>query len=428
MVPIRAVTLVRKREVEDQERETGEKPKQGMYHREQTEWIIPPPIVDGVIPKNAYGNMDCFVPSMVPEGAVHIPLRATVRVCKKLGIDYAEAVTGFEFGNKRAVPVCTGVVVAKEHEDLVIDQWEKEEEERRRKEDSKREKAALGMWRKFLMGLRIVERVREEYGEGGEEEEEMNPFTNPNRKKSAVGSAVDTPTNVMGIEDEELEEDMAGGFFVEGHDEEKAKNVFTRQLIDVVEDGKEEEMTKGADEDDGGGERVSDADAHGEEEELHQPTYEFARDSDFESEGESEEETPRPRKGRAASKKTITNAQVQVEAGTPTTSRSTKTTNGSTKPRRGVKIKQPASSAAKTPKTATTGKKSTGKTSPYFATTSTRSTRRRSAAQKASNNLKIRDSEDKGVSEDSASAGSVAEESEEEPPKAKRRMRSSRGR
>ena len=60
----------------------------------------------------------------MPKGAVHIPLKGTARICRKLNIDYAEACTGFEFGKQRAVPVIVGVVVAVENEDLVIDAWE----------------------------------------------------------------------------------------------------------------------------------------------------------------------------------------------------------------------------------------------------------------------------------------------------------------
>ena len=74
-VPVRAVTMNRKREVEEAERDGGEKLMQGMYARDQTEWIIPPRIENGIIPKNAFGNMDCYVPSMVPKGAVHIVRR-----------------------------------------------------------------------------------------------------------------------------------------------------------------------------------------------------------------------------------------------------------------------------------------------------------------------------------------------------------------
>ena len=217
MVPVRAVTLVRKREVEEAERDGREKLKQGLYSWEQTDWIIPPPIENGVIPKNSFGNMDCYVPSMVPKGAVHIPLRSTMKICKRLGIDYAEAVTGFEFGKQRAVPVITGVVVAAENEDLVIDEWEKDEEERRIKEDGKREKVALATWRKFLMGLRIVARVREEYGDDADAhmKEEMNPFTNKNKTKQLAADDPEPTAPVNGNSLKQNDEDMAGGFIVD---------------------------------------------------------------------------------------------------------------------------------------------------------------------------------------------------------------------
>ncbi|EFR04544.1 DNA repair protein rhp42 [Nannizzia gypsea CBS 118893] len=176
LVPIRAVTLNRKREVDELHRETGEKPMQGLYARYQTEFIIPPPIKDGIIPKNEYGNIDCFVPSMIPRGAAHVPFPGTVRVCKKLGIDYAEAVTGFEFGSKMAVPIIEGVVVAAENEDLLKDAWIADEQEKRRKEKLKHDKLILATWRKFIMGLRINDRLQEEYGGVGETESH-NPFS-----------------------------------------------------------------------------------------------------------------------------------------------------------------------------------------------------------------------------------------------------------
>ncbi len=250
MVPVRAVTLTRKREVEEAERDSGEKPKQGLYAWDQTDWIIPPPIEHGVIPKNAFGNMDCYVPTMVPKGAVHIPLRSTVRVCKKLGIDYAEAVTGFEFGNKRAVPVITGVVVAEENKDAVMDVWKKEEEERRIKEEGKREKMALATWRKWLMGLRIIQRVREEYGGGADDEahkEETNPFTNPSRAKrnQQINAERDNDQDHDNFSDDD--EDMgggfiaadaieSGGFFPSGHDDQKVKAPNPEEML-LIEDG-----------------------------------------------------------------------------------------------------------------------------------------------------------------------------------------------
>jgi xeroderma pigmentosum group C-complementing protein len=145
---------------------------------------------------------------MCPQGAVHVPFKYAVKVCKRLQIDYAEAVVDFEFGNRMAVPVIQGVVIAEEHHDQVMEELEKDEAERARKEDEKRRKAALGKWRKFLMGMRIVERIRQDYGEIDD-------------KVSVFGHSSVNP-----LEDDQPpgkleEEDMAGGFLPEGYEEEK---------------------------------------------------------------------------------------------------------------------------------------------------------------------------------------------------------------
>ncbi|KAL4789209.1 Rad4 transglutaminase-like domain-containing protein [Aspergillus venezuelensis] len=231
-VPIRAVTLLRKREVDEQARLTGQKPLQGLYSIEQTQEIIPPPIQDGIIPKNDYGNIDCFVPRMVPEGAVHIPFSGTARICKKLGIDYAEAVTGFEFGSQMAVPVIEGVVVAVENKDLVKDAWRADNEEKRKREARKAEAKILQTWRKFLFGLRIAERFREEYAgdEEGHLPDAVNPFAS--RKGLTSHAQASTPTGTVsgtasgserpaGIIYEE-EDDVAnrGGGFLLGDDDD----------------------------------------------------------------------------------------------------------------------------------------------------------------------------------------------------------------
>ncbi|KAK0886224.1 hypothetical protein LTR87_000291 [Friedmanniomyces endolithicus] len=214
LVPMRAVTLIRKREMEDALRETGEKLKQGLYSREQTDWIIPPPIRDGVIPKNAFGNMDVYVPTMVPGGAVHVPLKGTAKLCRKLEIDYAEACTGFEFGKQRAVPVLTGVVVAEEHEILLREAWREERKEIKRKEDVKRTGVALQWWRKMVLGLRVLERMRVDYEGSGGGQDEVNPFVAKARRKGR---------KVMDVREkaEAGADEVGGGFFLPGHDEEE---------------------------------------------------------------------------------------------------------------------------------------------------------------------------------------------------------------
>ncbi|KAI2789150.1 hypothetical protein POX_e07178 [Penicillium oxalicum] len=232
-VPIRSVTLRRKREVDELQRETGEKPTQGLYSRDQTEFIIPPPIVDGRIPKNDYGNIDCFVPTMVPRGAAHVPLPGTVRICKKLGIDYAEAVTGFEFGSKMAVPVIQGVVIAAENEDLLRDAWRIDAEEKRKREELKAEKRILQTWRKFLFGLRITERVQEEYGAfdatHDRERDASNPFAARKKGKlepdePELEPDVDFPEHEDDFEHQSSHNalDHGGGFLLPGEEAEAA--------------------------------------------------------------------------------------------------------------------------------------------------------------------------------------------------------------
>ncbi|KAF2791074.1 Rad4-domain-containing protein [Melanomma pulvis-pyrius CBS 109.77] len=236
-VPMRAVTVNRKREIEERERLEGEKVTQGLYSKSQTDWIIPDPIQDGKIPRNAFGNIDVYVPTMIPAGAVHIPLRGAARVCKKLKIDFAEACTGFEFGKQRAVPVLTGVVVAAENEDLVIDAWEVDEAEKIKKEQEKKEKLVLGLWKKFFVGLRIVERMKREYGDDVElpapsfktnstapEKSEWETFRDHENFEGGFLREEPGPSTHLAGGFVHGDEDMAGGFLLSSQDESPIHN------------------------------------------------------------------------------------------------------------------------------------------------------------------------------------------------------------
>lgn len=216
-VPVRAVTLTRKREAEEHKQRTGETQMQGLYSIYQTEYIIPPPIKDGKIPKNSYGNIDCFVDSMIPRGAVHVPLKGTPRLCKKLEIDFAEAVVGFEFGNKMAVPVIQGVVIAAENEQMLREAWDEWSVEQKRKEDEKLQRQVLELWRKFAVGLRIRQRVSDTY----DVDLDVNRGNSGATKEEAID--VDDRSDMAGgftaaAEEEADHEDAGGGFLI--HHEE----------------------------------------------------------------------------------------------------------------------------------------------------------------------------------------------------------------
>lgn len=203
--PYRAATTNRRRELAEAEAQTGHKVMQPLYSHDQTDWIIPPPIENGIIPKNQYGNIDLFVEHMLPEGASHIPYRGAVRVCKRLEIDFAEAVVDFEFGHRMAVPVIQGVVIAKEHFEKVMEALAKDEAEKKRKEDEKRRKVVFATWRRLLKGMRIRERILKEYGEV---QDSYNVFGH-SRDQEEVSPK--QPGE---------DEDMSGGFLPEGYDEQ----------------------------------------------------------------------------------------------------------------------------------------------------------------------------------------------------------------
>ena len=173
---------------------------------------------------------------MCPKGAVHVPYRGAVRVCKRLEVDYAEAVVDFEFGHRMAVPVIQGVVIAEEYYDQVMEQLAKDEAERTRKEDEKRRKKALEMWRKLLMGMRIAERIRQEYGEIGEGVEVFGHF-----RDNFDGKAGEPPDDGKPTRGDA---DMAGGFLPEGYDEERDDDKEagrTSSFFPVVDDEDEDE-------------------------------------------------------------------------------------------------------------------------------------------------------------------------------------------
>ncbi|TQS39248.1 hypothetical protein Golomagni_00232 [Golovinomyces magnicellulatus] len=179
-VPYRAATKLRKRKLIEAEQALGEKLLQGLYSLDQTELIIPAPIQNGIIPKNEFGNVDLFVDTMLPKGAVHLVQRGIPKICRRLNIDFASAVTGFEFGNRMAVPIITGVLVAEEYQDTIIQEWHKDEEIRVKREEIKRKKAALNMWKKLLVCQRVIKRCKNEYGNNDDTTDISNPYQNKN--------------------------------------------------------------------------------------------------------------------------------------------------------------------------------------------------------------------------------------------------------
>ncbi|VVC89123.1 unnamed protein product [Leptidea sinapis] len=124
----------------------------------------PPTAENGVVPRNAYGNVELFKDCMLPKGTVHIKLPGLNRIAKKLSIDCAPAMTGFDFNGGYTHPVFEGFVVCKEYEEVITEAWIKDQEELERKEREKIDARVYGNWKRLIKGLFIRERLRAKYG------------------------------------------------------------------------------------------------------------------------------------------------------------------------------------------------------------------------------------------------------------------------
>lgn len=136
----------------------------------QTQDYDPPTAENGLVPRNGYGNVELFKPQMLPHGTVHLQLPGLNKVCKKLNIDCAQAVVGFDSHGGFSHAVFDGYVVCKEFEEKVIDGWNREQEEIEKKEREKTDKRVFGNWRKLIKGLLIRERLKRKYDFNNEQQ------------------------------------------------------------------------------------------------------------------------------------------------------------------------------------------------------------------------------------------------------------------
>ena len=136
----------------------------GLYTPYQTVQYVPLPVVDGRIKKNAFGNLEVFVPSMVPRGGVHIKNALVRDAARILRIDCADAVTGFQFRGRSGTAVVEGAVVAEEYAEAVNAVIDAMTDDRIEQESMARSATALSKWRRLIKGLRIQAHVRDTYG------------------------------------------------------------------------------------------------------------------------------------------------------------------------------------------------------------------------------------------------------------------------
>lgn len=167
-----------------------------LYAFSQTSLYIPPPVVHGRIPKNAYGNLDVYVPSMVPPGGAHVHHKHASKAARLIGVDYADAVIGFQFKGRHGTAITDGVIVATEYQEAVMAVLDGFAYEQETHQAELRSAECLRLWRRFLTGLRIGERLGLHKGGAG-------ASIKPDALRTQMDKAEDEQENAM----------EAGGFF-----------------------------------------------------------------------------------------------------------------------------------------------------------------------------------------------------------------------
>ncbi|CAF1260992.1 unnamed protein product [Adineta steineri] len=147
------------------------RPELELFGEWQTSDYVPPTAKDGIVPCNEYGNVDLFKPEMLPHGCVHINESNAARLCKKLQINYAEAITGFDAHGGGSHPVIEGIVICKEFEQTLRDALEEQKQITIEKEIKKKDERVYKNWRKLIRGLIIKQNLARKYADdddGGE--------------------------------------------------------------------------------------------------------------------------------------------------------------------------------------------------------------------------------------------------------------------
>ncbi|KAI3451288.1 hypothetical protein Pfo_007953 [Paulownia fortunei] len=157
------------REEAEDDNDSGDGGHQGitaLYGKWQTEPLCLPQAVNGIVPKNERGQVDVWSEKCLPPGTVHLRLPRVAPVAKRLDVDFAPAMVGFDFRNGRSVPLFEGIVVCAEYKDAILEAYLEEEERREAEEKRKNEVQALSRWYQLLSSIITRQRLNNCYGHG----------------------------------------------------------------------------------------------------------------------------------------------------------------------------------------------------------------------------------------------------------------------
>ncbi|KAL3634209.1 hypothetical protein CASFOL_021263 [Castilleja foliolosa] len=166
-----------------------------LYGKWQTEPLCLPHAENGIVPKNERGQVDVWSEKCLPVGTIHLPFPRVALVAKRLNLDYAPAMVGFEHRNGRSFPLFKGIVVCAEFKNAILEAYLEEEERREAEEKRKNEAEAVSRWYQLLSSIITRQRLNECYG-GGDgvslQSSKETPRSDDKRGNSAVTATLTT--------------------------------------------------------------------------------------------------------------------------------------------------------------------------------------------------------------------------------------------
>mmetsp|Transcript_24488 Transcript_24488/g.31815 ORF Transcript_24488/g.31815 Transcript_24488/m.31815 type:complete len:661 (-) Transcript_24488:81-2063(-) len=137
-----------------------------LFGKWQTEDLNLDPAMNGFVPKTEHGNVEFwdYNPKCLPAGTTHLQYPKISLVAKKLGIDYAPALIGFQSGRNGSTPMVDGIVICSEYKDVLVESYQNWQQDQIEKQAQKRTKQNLKRWYTLVKSLLIKERLKKDYG------------------------------------------------------------------------------------------------------------------------------------------------------------------------------------------------------------------------------------------------------------------------
>lgn len=144
-----------------------------LYGKWQCVSYVPPIVSDTQkIPTNIRGNIELWTDLHLPKGCVHISkerwrygnenkkyMRTVVYAAKRLNMDYAKAMVGFDQRKGRCIPVFNGIVILEKNEKKLKEMCIQMEQKRMEREAEKKEKEMFGIWKVLIQGTIVNQQL-----------------------------------------------------------------------------------------------------------------------------------------------------------------------------------------------------------------------------------------------------------------------------